>query len=501
MESKLLNLKTILAEVEDLDDAIHLLNWDQQTQMPAASAERRGYLLSTLHRLKHIRFTSDEVGTLLSDIEPFVGQLDRDSDDARLIKVTRWLYDKKTRVPADLVAELARLTAVAQQAWVEARAEDDFARFQPHLERVMENRRIYAAHFTPYDHVYDPLLDNYEPGLKTAEVIRIFNDLRPHQVELIKAISECPQVENSFLHLDYDERKQWDFGVEVISKFGYDWRRGRQDKSAHPFTSSYGVDDVRITTRLQPDYLGTALFGTLHEAGHALYNQGFSRSLIRTPLEEATSLGVHESQSRLWENLVGRSQPFWSYFYPRLQEIFPSQLGNVSMETFYKGVNKVQPSLIRVEADEATYNLHIMLRLELEIELMEGKLAVKDLPDAWNARMQDYLGLTPPSDSLGVLQDIHWSDGYVGYFPTYALGNLISVQLWECIHMDIPDLDEQMRQGKFESLLIWLREKIHLHGKKYEPQELVQRVTGSKIDPAPYLRYLSEKYRGIYGIS
>jgi carboxypeptidase Taq len=291
-----------------------------------------------------------------------------------------------------------------------------------------------------------------------------------------------------------------DFGVEVVTRFGYDWSRGRQDKAAHPFTQRFSINDVRITTRVDPHFLNSMIFGTMHEAGHAMYGQGPAPELERTGLDGGASLGVHESQSRMWENLVGRSLPMWEHFYPRLQEVFPSQLAGIPLKKFYQGINKVQPSLIRVEADEATYNLHIMLRMEIEIALMEGKLAVKDLPEAWNARVQEYLGVTPPDDAKGVLQDIHWSGGMIGYFATYALGNLISAQLWEKINQDIPDLAEQVCKGKFDALLGWLREKVHRHGRKFEPQELVQKVTGSRIDPAPYLRYLNKKYGEIYGL-
>jgi carboxypeptidase Taq len=500
MENKLNQLKTILNEVADLGAAGALLGWDQQTYMPSGAAEGRGNQLATLGQIAHIKFTSDEVGRLLDELEPQAGQLDPDSDDARLIKVTRREYDKNTKVPTEWVAEFARVTTMAQQVWQEARAENDFAKFQPYLEKIIELRRQYAEIFAPYDHVYDALLDDFEPGLKTAEVKEIFGKLRPLQVELIKAIADRPQVDDSFLHLHYDEQKQWDFGVEVITKFGYDWKRGRQDRSVHPFTTNFGIDDVRITTRFLPDFINSALFGTMHETGHALYEQGVDHALARTPLAGGASLGLHESQSRMWENMVGRSYPFWQHFYPRLQEYFPAQLGNVSLDRFYKGINKVEPSLIRVEADEATYNLHIMLRLELEIALMEGSLLVKDLPQAWNARMQEYLGVTPSNDREGVLQDIHWSGGMVGYFSTYALGNLISAQLWECINQDIPNLEEQIRGGEFSSLLGWLRTKIHRYGSKYEPQELVQRVTGSKIDPAPYVRYLNGKFSQVYGL-
>lgn len=501
MQAKLQRLKELLGEVTDLRRAAAVLGWDQETYMPPGGAAQRGQQLATLSRLAHIKFTADEIGHLLDDLEPYVAELDPDSNDARLVKVTRREYDKATRVPPELVAEMSRAASEGQVAWREAKAKADFAQFRPYLERIVDLKREYARLFAPYDHIYDPLLDDFEPGMKTAQVKEIFAALRPQQVDLIRAIAERPQVDDGFLYLEYDEQKQWDFGVAVITRFGYDWQRGRQDKSAHPFTTSFGMGDVRITTRIHRHNLASGLFSTLHEGGHALYEQGIDPALDRTLLAEGASLAVHESQSRLWENLVGRSRAFWEYFYPLLQETFPTQLGNVSLDDFYKGINKVQPSLIRVEADEATYNLHIMLRLELEIALMEGSLEVKDLPEAWNARMQEYLGLTPPDDAQGVLQDIHWSMGALGYFSTYALGNLISVQWWEAIQRDIPDVEEQIRQGNFEALLGWLREKVHRHGAKFEPQELVKRVTGSEITAEPYVRYLRTKFGAIYGLS
>ncbi len=499
MEEKLNQLKSLLAEVTDLHFVGFLLGWDQQTYMPPLGAEARGQQMATIDKLAHIKFTSDEVGRLLDDLQPAAEQLPPDSDTARLIKVTRRQYNRLIKVPPEMVAELAELAAEAFSVWQQARPANDFARFRPYLEKIVDNRRHFAQLFAPYEHIYDPLLEEYEPGMKTAAVQAIFSALRPQQVELIQAIGARPQVDDSFLHQPFNEQKQWDFGVEVISKFGYPWDRGRQDKAAHPFTTEMGLDDVRITTRILPDYFSSALFSTMHEAGHAFYDLGVDPALARTPLAELESLALHESQSRMWENLVGRSLPFWKHFYPRLQEYFPSQLGNIDLMTFYKGINKVKPSLIRVEADEATYNLHIMLRLELEIALMEGSLQVKDLPDAWNSRMQDYLGLTPPDDRDGVLQDVHWSDGYFGYFSTYALGNLVSVQLWERINADIPDLSEQIERGEFAELLGWLVEKIHRHGSKFEAQELIESVTGSRIDAAPYVRYLKGKYSDIYG--
>lgn len=500
MQEKLNTLKAILAEVADLTSTAFLLEWDAQVKMPPGGAEGRSHQQATVQKLAHVRLTSPEVGRLLDDLQPHIEQLDPDSDEARLVRVTRRQFDKRTRVPAEMVAEFAQLVTMAYHAWERAKEDSNFAHFLPHLEKIVDNRRRYAELFAPYGHIYDPLLDDYEPGMKTAEVQAIFNTLRPQQVTLLKAIAAQPQVDDRFLYQPFDPQKQWDFGVEVITRFGYDWQRGRQDKSVHPFTIHFGMDDVRITTRIDSNFLNTALFGTMHEAGHAMYEQGVAKSLARSPLAGGASLGIHESQSRLWENLVGRSLPFWEHFYPRLQAYFPEQFGSLDLEAFYQGINRVEPSLIRVEADEATYNLHIMLRLELEIAMLEGALELRDLPQAWNARVQDYLGLTPPNDSQGVLQDIHWSNGYLGYFTTYALGNLVSLQLWERLQVDIPDLDDQIRQGEFSALLGWLRSHVHQYGSKFEPQELVQRITGSKVDPAPYMRYLQRKFGAVYGL-
>ena len=500
MQEKLTQLKEINAEISDLSNAAAVLGWDQQVNMPPMGAEARGNQLAVLQRLVHVKQISPELGKLIDELSEAVKDLDPDSEESRLVKVTKRNYDQAVKVPPAFTAEFTKASTMAFGAWHAARQEDNFSKFQPHLEKIVELNQQFAEYFAPYEHIYDPLLDRFEPGMKTAEVKEIFDSLRPQQVELLKAIAEAPQVDDSFLHKQYDADKQWDFGVEVITQYGYDWNRGRQDKAPHPFTTSFGVNDVRITTRVDPNFLNSALFGTLHECGHALYNLGVSPDYERSALAGGASLAIHESQSRMYENLVGRSLPFWEHFYPRLQNAFPGQLGNVDLETFYKGINKVAPSLIRVEADEATYNLHIMLRLEIEIALMEGKLVVKDLPEVWNIKMGEYLGVTPTDDADGVLQDIHWAGGMIGYFSTYALGNLVSVQLWEKINQEFPNLNDQIRAGEFTYLLDWLGKNVHTYGKKFEPQELVQRITGSKIDSAPYMRYLKAKFGRIYGI-
>ena len=500
MEKKLEQFKQLIMEITDLGRAEALLGWDQQVYMPRGGAEDRGNILETIAGLSHRKFTSQEMGDLLEALMPYADMLDPQSDDACLIKRTAHDYEKSTRVPVEWVAEFARVTTLAQMAWEEAKEKDDFEIFRPHLEKNVEMRRAYADYFKPYDHVYDPLLDDFEPGMKTADVTKIFDPLRVEQVQLLKEIAAKPEIDDSFMHIPYDEKGQWDFGVDVVTRFGYDWNRGRQDKSVHPFTTSFGIDDVRITTRLDPERAASALFSTMHEAGHAMYEQGVAASLRRYPLANGASMAVHESQSRMWENLVGRSKAFWKFFYPKLVEKFPQQLRGVSMEQYYRGINKVEPSLIRVEADEATYNLHIMLRFEIEMGLMDGSLQVGDLPGLWKNKMQEYLGIIPPNNREGVLQDVHWSGGMFGYFPTYALGNLVSAQLWEKIHESIPNLEDQISRGEFGELLAWLRENIHRHGAKFEPQDLIKRVTGSGITPEPYMRYLRGKYSEIYNL-
>jgi len=496
MSEKLNHLKELIGEVEDISKAAAVLEWDQQVNMPPGGNEARGRQIATLGKITQEKFITDEIGRLIEDLKAeYAGS---DSDDAVMIRVLSRDYDKARRVPPEFIEEQSVVTSKAFEGWMEARSKSDFSIFRPHLEKVVELVKKYVSFFPPADHPYDTLLDNFEPGMKTTDVKTIFDGLRLKQVDLIKAIASVKQVKDDFLYKKYKEEKMIDFGAKVVTQFGYDWNRGRQDKAPHPFETTFSVDDVRITTRFEKDNPTATLFSTMHESGHGMYEQGVNPAYERTSLASGTSLAVHESQSRMWENLVGRSLPFWEYFYPKFKKEFSSQLDGVSLKAFYKAINKVEPSLIRVNADEATYNLHIMLRLELEIGMVEGKIAIKDLPEIWNAKMQEYLGVTPPNDAKGVLQDIHWSGGAIGYFSTYALGNLVSAQLWEKINMDIPDLDDQIRKGNFSELLGWLRKNIHQHGRKFEPQVLVEAVTGSKITPEPYVRYLTKKYSEIY---
>ena len=498
MRSALQELRAILADVAALNAARALSSWDQETYMPPAGLQARARQLATLGRLAHERFTSPRVGELLQIAESETAELSPDSTDASLIRVGRRDYDKATRIPSDLVAELERQAALAQGSWKEARAQADFARFAPHLQRLVELNRRKAEALGYEESLYDALLDQYEPEMRSSRVRRLFDALRRELVPIVQAIACAPAPEDRFLHAEFDEAKQWDFGLRVIEDFGFDPDRGRQDRSAHPFTTSFSTGDVRITTRVQKDHLPSCLFGTLHEAGHAIYEQGIDVELEETPLAGGASLGIHESQSRLWENIVGRSWGFWSYYYPRLQRLFPAQLGNVGLDRFYQAVNRVQSSLIRVEADEVTYNLHIMLRFELEDAMLQGDLAINELPEAWNSAMSDYLGVVPRNDAEGVLQDIHWSLGAFGYFPTYTLGNLISAQLWTQAISEEPGIEGELEQGDFSTLLDWLRRRIHRHGRKFTAAELLVSVTGDELAADQYLSYIRNKFGELY---
>jgi carboxypeptidase Taq len=500
MSEKLNQLKEILGEVADLQNASAVLGWDQQTYMPQGGYEARGHQLGTLGKLAQIKFTSDEVGRLLEDLRAEFAGADADSDEAALVRVASRDYEKAKRVPPEFVVESAMVTTKAFEAWREARQKSDFSIFRPHLEKVVELTKRYIDFFPPAAHPYDTLLDNFEPGMKTSEVQAIFDSLRPRQVELLEEIASRKQVDASMLYGSYNEKKMEKFSVDIATQFGFDWTKGRQDRAPHPFQTTFSVNDVRITTRFEKDNPTAMLFSTMHESGHALYEMGVKQDYERTPLMSGASLAIHESQSRMWENMVGRSLAFWEHFYPQFKKLFPAQLDGVGLKRFHKAINKVEPSFIRVNADEATYNMHIMLRLELEIGMVEDSIPVQDLPDIWNAKMQDYLGITPANDAMGVLQDMHWSGGAIGYFSTYALGNLVSAQLWEKINADLPNLDDEICRGKFDSLLGWLRANVHIHGRKYDPQDLVQKVTGSRISPDAYVRYLTQKYGEIYGL-
>jgi carboxypeptidase Taq len=484
----LTQLKERLARVTDLERIMRVLNWDQQTMMPPAGWKHRGEHQATLRRIQHETLASDETGRLLDE----VGELDPASDDGALIRVARRDYEKAARVPTDLRAEMVLAATEARTIWVQARAESNFESFRPALERNYELRQRYIQCFDDYDEPYDILLDDFEPETSTAEVRETFAELKAELMPLIAQLRD-EQVDDSFLHGSFPVEAQERLANEVVALFGFRADTWRLDPTEHPFASGAGVDDIRITTHYDPETM-KSFFSTMHEYGHGLYSHQLPRELERLPVGQSCSLGIHESQSRMWENLVGRSRPFWQFFYPRAQGAFPEQLRNVELDAFIAGINRVKPSLIRIKADEVTYGMHIILRFELEQDLVDGRVAVGDLPEVWNERMHEYLGVDVPNDAQGVLQDTHWASGHIGYFSTYLLGTVMSVQLWETILEDVPDLEDQIQRGEFAALREWLGEHVHRHGRKYAPQELLRRATGSTIDPKPYLAYLRSKY-------
>jgi carboxypeptidase Taq len=498
MKDKLKRMKELVGDAFELERIAAVLDWDQQVGMPVAASANRARQTSLLAGMAHEKLTSSELGELLENLVPEMKNLDPESDDYCLIKLVNRDYKRHIKVPAEHVTEFSHLTSLAHSKWVSARAGSDFLIFKDSLTKIFKMRREYADFFAPYDHVYDPLLDEFEPGMKTATLIDIFDTIRPMQVELLKEIAARPEPDKSCLEHKFATDKQWQIANVAAAAIGYDFSRGRLDSVVHPFTTTFNLNDVRITSSAKAENL-SCLSSTMHEAGHAIYEQNISKSLENTPLASGVSLGMHESQSRLWENLVGRSHSFLKFFYPKMQRAFPV-LETVSLDEFYRAHNTVKPGFIRVDADEATYNMHVMLRFELEVAMLEGSLAVADLPEAWNAKMKEYLGVIPPDDALGCLQDVHWSAGLVGYFPTYALGNLISAQLWEACRERFSSLDGAIACGRFDELRNWLSENIHYHGSKFDSMELLKRISGGGIRPEIYIKYLREKYSAVYGL-
>ena len=495
MKDQLTKLKARLVEVNDLRSAGAILSWDQSTYMPPGGAAARGRQLATLGRLAHEKATDPAIGQLLDELRTYEGNLPYDSDDAALIRVARREYERAAKVPADFMGQLYAHVAESYDVWTRARPANDFALARPYLEKTLDYSRRLADFFPGYEHIADPLIDVSDYGMKASTVRTVFADLRRQLVPLVEAITAQPPADDSCLHQLYPEDKQLAFGLGIIKRFGYDFERGRQDKTHHPFMTTFSLGDVRITTRVKENDLSEALFSTLHEAGHAMYEQGICMDYEGTPLATGTSAGVHESQSRLWENLVGRSRGFWQHFYPELQAAFPDQLGGVSLDTFYRAVNKVQRSLIRTDADEVTYCLHVIIRFDLELDLLEGKLAVKDLPEAWRARYTSDLGVTPPDDKDGVLQDVHWYAGLIGgAFQGYALGNIMNAQFYEAALKAHPSIPAEIARGEFGTLHGWLKQNICQHGSKFTANELLERVTGGPLDVGPYIRYLRAKY-------
>jgi carboxypeptidase Taq len=479
-----------LGAISDVQHSRALLGWDEETKMPPAGAAARAEQQGTLARIAHELATSTELGELLEELRDFEAEHEPESFEASVIRVTRRDYEKDRRVPPALRAELTRASSRGYQGWLQAREACDYALFQPHLERLLELTREHIACHEPYDDPYDVVLDDYEPGMKTAEVVAVFDRLRDGLVALVAGLGE--PVDDSCLYGDYPPDRQREFALELLTRWGMDEDSWRLDDTVHPFATSMAYNDIRLTTRLFPDNV-TGVLSCLHEFGHGVYERQVDPRYFRTPLASGVSSAFHESQSRLWENVVGRALSTWRFFYPRLQEAFPERLGGVDLTEFHRALNRVAPSTRRVEADEVTYSLHIILRFELEREMLAGTVTPADLPEAFDAKLRAYLGVEPTDVVDGVLQDVHWSASSFGYFPTYALGNVISIQLWEKALGDLGDLDANFERGEFDPLREWLGEHVHRWGRTFEPPVLLERAVGGPLDPEPYLRYLDDK--------
>jgi carboxypeptidase Taq len=498
-EDMLAELKERLREIADLRAANSVLSWDQATFMPEGGAAARGRQMAMLSRLAHERAVAPDVGRLIDALTPYSESLLQASDDACLIRVARRDFEKAVKVPADYVARANAHGSASYQEWTRARQANDFKSMVPYLEKTLDLSREYSEFFAPYAHVADPHIDDADEGMTAASIGKLFGELKRGLLPLVDAICDQPEADDSCIRQEFTKPSQLEFARRAAEQIGYDFKRGRLDLTHHPFCTKFSAGDVRITTRVNDRDLGDALFSTLHESGHAMYEQGVDPALAGTPLGHGVSAGVHESQSRLWENIVARSRGFWEHFYPLLQRAFADELAGVPLATFHRAINKVARSLIRTDADEVTYNLHIMLRFDLELKMLEGKLAVKDLAEAWRAAMQADLRVAPPDDRDGCLQDVHWYAGAIGgAFQSYTIGNILAAQFYAAALKAHPEIPGEIPRGEFATLHVWLRDNIYRHGAKFPPNELVARATGSAMNMEPYFGYLREKYGELY---
>lgn len=499
IETDLKELRKTLGEISDLNSSLALLSWDQQTYMPPKGAVIRGRQQATLSALAHQKFVSEEFGEQMQRLHDRKNELS--TDDRSLVEVSLYDYDRAVCLPEEFVEELTIAQSAGFEAWVAARKENDFTTFLPHLEKLIDLARRKADYHGYEGTPYNALLEDFEPGMTAEQLDRIFGELALRQSKLVERIAASPvQPDTSWLQREWPKQPQFDFARLVLQDIGFDYERGRQDLAPHPFTTSLSAQDVRLTTRISSEEPFSCLTGSIHEGGHGLYEQGFAEHDVRTPLANCSSLGIHESQSRTWENIIGRSLPFWQHYTPQFKQYMGEAASGISVEQIFRAINRVSPSLIRVEADECTYNLHIILRYEIERALLEGRISAREIPEAWNARMKELLGIDVPDDASGSLQDIHWSMGMFGYFPTYALGNLYAAQMFEQVEKELPGLWSEIEAGQFTGLLNWLRKNVHLHGRRKLAHQIIEDSTGSPPVSGPYLQYLESKYGSLYAL-
>jgi len=491
-------LKKKFSEITRLNHIRALLGWDEQVNLPNGSFGGRAEQSALMSKIVHERLISDKIGNLIKECE----KLDNlDLIDAAFIREAKRDYDQEVKLPTKLVEEISKTASLGHAKWVEARKKDDFSLFQPLLEKMIGLQIQVAEKLDTHPDLYSTLIDLYEPGATYDWIAKIFSKSKQNLNKIIKKLNtSTDKPDFSILTQKWDVDKQWDFSIEVVKGLNYDFNKGRQDKSAHPFTTSLSSTDTRFTTRINENFFSTCLFGSIHECGHALYEMGFKEEIHDNILADGCSMGIHESQSRMWENMVGRSKEFWKYWYPKLEKNFPGNFKGISMEDFYRSINTVQPSLIRVDADEVTYGMHVILRFELERDIIEGNVNVSELPEIWNSKMEDLLGITPPNNADGVLQDVHWSSGYFGYFPTYFLGNLYGAQFYKKALKDHPSLPRAYETGNFSNLLTFVRENIHQYGRIYQAKDLITRVTGEELNPDYFIEYLEQKFYPIYSV-
>lgn len=488
--------KETTQKAADLNNASAVLGWDQEVYMPAKGFEVRGRQLATLASLAHEMLTSEAYGNQLQEL---AGRGDLADDEKRNVELSLEDYNKNKKLSAAFVEAITQQTSASYNAWIQSRKENKFSIYAPELDKMIQLKKQQASMYGYESNPYDALLDEYEKGASVALLDRVFGDVKQQLPVLLDKIKTAQQVDDSFFLRNYPKQAQWDFSMDVLRAMGYDFEAGRQDMSEHPFTTSFAPTDVRVTTRVDENNYSSLLWSSIHEGGHALYEQGLPIEQYGLPLGAAASLGIHESQSRLWENNVGRGKQFWHHFYPKLQQYFPQQLNDISVEAFYKGMNKVEPSLIRTEADEVTYHFHVMIRYEIEKGLMNGDLFTEDLPEAWNGLYNKYLGVSAQDDKTGVLQDVHWAHGSFGYFPTYSLGSFYAAQFYQQAVKEMPTLTDDIANGRLLGLREWLRGKVHQYGRRYTSEELCKQITGTGLDFKVFMQYAHEKYAGIYG--